>query len=129
MDSADQIWNRATQGGSFNPRRGDAALSAALSFHSLVMNGGVLHAFEVLSVEELDRARDGFAWLTLTDVANFLDVTGHTIAGTDEADDDALDALEVTTDDDYQILLPDDQALEDAFRQRLADDADAFNPL
>ena len=75
MDDADRIWNRATQGGGDEPREGDAALSAALAFHGLAMNGGVLHAFDVLSPEELGRARDGFAWLELSEVAQFLE--GH----------------------------------------------------
>ena len=114
MDDADQIWNRATQGGGDQPRKGGAALSAALAFHGLAMNGGVLHAYEVLGPEELGRARDGFAWLELSDVAQFLEDTAESIAATHWDDEDAVDALEASVDDRYELVLPSGQALEDA---------------
>ena len=130
MDAADDVWNRATQGGGDDPGEGDAALAAALAFHNPVMNGGVLHAFEVLSVQELGAAREGFAWLGLTDVSAFLDRTAATLADTDEGDDDAIDALEAAADEEYERLLPDDDAdVERAFRARLAERPDAFRPV
>jgi hypothetical protein len=129
MDDADQIWNRATQGGGDQPRAGDAALSAALAFHGLAMNGGVLHAYEVLSPEELGRARDGFAWLELSDVARFLEDTAQSIAETNWDDEDAVDALETNADDRYEMVVPHDQALEDAFRQQFATRREAFSPI
>ena len=129
MDDADQIWNRATTGGGPDPREGDAALSASLSFHGLAMNGGVLHAYEVLGPDELHRARDGFAWLALTDVPQFVEATAETISATDWDDEDAVDALERSADDGYEAVLPDDQALENAFRRRLAEQPEAFRPV
>lgn len=129
MDDADEIWNRATRGGGADPREGDAALSASLAFHSLAMNGGVLHAYEALPAEELGRARDGFAWLALTEVAQFLEATAQSIADTNWDDEEAVDALEASTDDAYEAVLPDDQALEEAFRSRLAEQPEAFNPI
>ena len=77
MDQADEIWNRATVGGGDTPREGDVALAASLAFHGLAMNGGVLHAFEVLSAEELGRARDGFTWLAMPEVAQFIEDTAR----------------------------------------------------
>ena len=109
MDAADQVWNRAAQGGGDNPREGDAALSAALAFHGLAMNGGVLHTYEVLGSEELGRARDGFLWLALPDVAQFIEVTAQSIAATNWDDEDAVDALEASADEQYDSLLPSDQ--------------------
>jgi len=129
MDDEDRIWNRATQGGGDQPRAGDAALSAALAFHGLAMNGGVLHAYEVLSAEELGRAREGFAWLELSDVAQFLEDTAQSIAATNWDDEDAVDALEASADDRYELVLPNDQALEDAFRRQFAMRRQAFNPI
>ncbi len=129
MDEADEIWNRATVGGGDTPRAGDVALAACLAFHGLAMNGGVLHAFEVLSAEELGRARDGFTWLAMPEVAQFMDDTARLIAETDWDDDHAGDAFEVSTDDTYDRVLPSDQALEDAFRRRLAERPDAFTPV
>jgi hypothetical protein len=129
MDDADRIWNRATHGGGDRPREGDAALSAALAFHGLAMNGGVLHAFEVLGPEELGRARDGFAWLELSDVAQFLEETAQLIAATNWDDEEAIDALEAGADDRYEVVLPNDQALEDAFRRRFATRREAFSQV
>ncbi len=129
MDDADQIWNRATSGGGPDPREGDAALAASLSFHSLAMNGGILHAYEVLSPEELQQARDGFAWLALTDVAQFVEATAETISATNWDDEEAVDALEASADDGYEEVLPDEEALENAFRGRLAEQPEAFRPL
>ena len=129
MDAADDVWNRATHGGGDDPGEGDAALAAALAFHGLVMNGGALHAFEVLSAQEVAAAGDGFAWLGLADVAAFVQRTADTLGATDEGDDEALDALEAATDEEYERLLPDDDAdVERAFRVRLAERPDAFRP-
>jgi hypothetical protein len=129
MDRADEIWNRATTGGGESPREGDIALAASLAFHGLVMNGGVLHAFEVLSAEELGRARDGFTWLGMPEVAHFLEDTARSIAETDWDDNDAGDALEASTDESYDRVLPSDQALEDAFRRLLAERPQSFDPV
>ncbi|WP_406830504.1 hypothetical protein ABEG17_00290 [Pedococcus sp. KACC 23699] len=128
MDDADEIWNRATRGGGNAPREGDIALAASLAFHGLAMNGGVLHAFEVLSEEELSRARNGFVWLALPEVARFMEDTAQQIGDTDMEDEDAADALEESADDSYEHALPSDQALEDAFRRQLAERPEAFHP-
>ena len=128
MDQADEIWNRATVGGGDAPREGDVALAASLAFHGLAMNGGVLHAFAVLSAGELGRARDGFTWLAMPEVAQFMEDTAQLIAETDWNDDHAGDALEASADDSYDRILPSDQALEEAFRRRLAERPEAFTP-
>lgn len=129
VDDAEEVWNRATTGGGTSPGEGDAALSAALAFHSLAMNGGVLHAYEVLTAEELGRARDGFAWLALTDVAAYLEATAQQIETTNWDDEAAVDTLEASAGDGYQALLPDDATLESAFRSRLAEHPEAFHAL
>lgn len=130
MDDADAIWNRATEGGGRRPRDGDTALAAALAFHGLAMNGGVLHAFEVLSAQELGGAHDGYAWLGLGEVAAFLQRTAAAIEATDWDDESAVEALEAESDAEYERLLPgDDSDVEAAFRARLAERPEAFAPL
>lgn len=129
MDEADEIWNRATVGGGDAPREGDVALAASLAFHGLVMSGGVLHAYEVLSAEELERAREGFMWLALPEVAQFMEDAARSIAEIDWDDDAAGDALEASTTDSYDRVLPSDQALEDAFRRQLDQRPEAFSPV
>lgn len=130
MDDADAIWNRATEGGGKRPREGDTALAAALSFHGLAMNGGVLHAFEGLSGAELGAAHDGYAWLGLGEVAAFIEQTAAAIEATDWDDESAVVALDAGTDAEYERLLPgDDDDVEAAFRARLAAEPEAFAPL
>src|SRR5690349_3763802 len=104
------------------------ALAASLAFHGLAMNGGVLRAFEVLTEDEPSRAREGFRWLALPDVAQFIEDTARQIADTDMEDEDAADALEESVDDSYEQALPTDQALEDAFRRQLVERPEAFHP-
>ena len=93
------------------------------------MNGGVLHTYEVLGSEELGRARDGFLWLALPDVAQFIEVTAQSIAATNWDDEDAVDALEASADEQYDSLLPSDQAVEDAFRRQFTTRPESFNPV
>lgn len=129
MDKAEKIWKRATRGGGKGPGEGDVALAAALAFHALARDGGVLHAFEGLSAKKLQRARDGFAFLQLPAVTGFIEDTAQSIADTSWDDEAAVEALETSTDEAYAALLPDDQHLKDALRARLAERPEAFSPL
>jgi hypothetical protein len=57
----DQIWNRAAlDSGGDSPLEGDQSLTDLLYFHGMAMNGGLGHAFEVLSDDEQAAAIDGF---------------------------------------------------------------------
>ena len=129
MDKAEKIWKRASRGGGRELGEGDTALAAALAFHVLVREGGVLHAFEGLSSRKLQRARDGFAFLQLPRVARFVEDTAQSIADTAWDDEGAVEVLESATSAAYAALLPDDQPLRDAFRARLAEQPEAFGPL
>jgi hypothetical protein len=58
VKDADLIWNRAAlEAGGIKPRRGDVAIVSLLYAHDLVMNGGVLHATELLNDDEFSAAR------------------------------------------------------------------------
>jgi hypothetical protein len=70
---ADQIWNRAAmEGGGDSPGPGDRALASLLLLHGLAMNGGIHHAIECVSEEELSAAIDGFRYFGLEDMAQWL---------------------------------------------------------
>lgn len=130
METSDHIWNRATEVEvAQGAREGDQALWSVLRFHGLAMNGGVLHAFEGLTATDLSRARDGFEWLGLPHVSAFMDRAADTITATDWSDDDAVDELEQSTDDEYYHLVPQDQVIEDAFRKRLSEAPAGFAPV
>ena len=65
----------------------------------------------------------------LADVAQFVEDTAQSIAATNWDDEDAVDALEASADDRYELVLPNDQALEDAFRRQFATSRQAFSPI
>lgn len=119
-DTETIIWNRAaTAGGGPNPRRGDTALSAALRLHTMVMSGGLDHALDVLTGEELTSAADGFRYLRLGDVAELVE---HALDAT--GDDDLLEEL----DDRYSALIPRDHVIGDQFEALLRQRPDDFAP-
>jgi len=98
-DTRTAIWNRAAMaGGGAAPGPGDAALSTVLSFHSLVMNGGLDHALDMLTPDDLRAAVDGYRYLGMDSVAIAEVVRGATAALSDE-DDDLLDELGARYDD------------------------------
>ena len=121
---ADRIWNRACQGGVANPRAGDSALSALLLFHSVAMNGGVLHAIESLSPDKLAAAQLGY---------NYFGVAGITalICSAQEViyQEQDLDDLEQKLDQDYWALVPDDGALVKSFEVHFNANAVEYSPL
>jgi uncharacterized protein YfdQ (DUF2303 family) len=69
------------------------------------------------------------AWLELSEVAQFLEDTAQSIAGTNWDDEDAVDALEASADDRYEVVLADDQALDDAVRRKFVTSREAFSPV
>lgn len=74
IDDETRIWNRAAlQKGGASPGEGDAALTAAIQFNGLAMNGGVVHAFEVLRGEELHAACAGFRYFGLDQAAALIE--------------------------------------------------------
>jgi hypothetical protein len=87
---------------------------AALAFHGLVMNGGVLHALEALPAEAVQAAIDAFEGAHLQPVARLIKQTRTQLA-TLPADDRRLDELELQSDSRYHELIASDQALEEVF--------------
>jgi hypothetical protein len=73
LSTADRVWNRAAlDAGGSPPREGDRALAALLLAHGMIMNGGVDHAVEALSAEELaafDSVPYAFALIELVETA------------------------------------------------------------
>jgi hypothetical protein len=123
---ADRVWNRATtlpSGSHLCP--GDLALKAILLAHGLIMNGGVLHALEVLAPEELEEARDGFCFYGLNEVAAFL--TSSQLAAREEPED--LGELEHRLDEAYASLIPCDSTIFAAFERHFGSNHTQYAPL
>lgn len=69
LTKADMIWNRACGENPLRALPGDRALTDLLYAHGLVMSGGVLHAKECMTNEELTDAEVGYRYFGLDDVA------------------------------------------------------------
>jgi hypothetical protein len=125
MTDADLIWNRAAtidlHGAA---QRGDRALWALLQVHGLTMNGGVLHAVEVLSAEALSAAGDGYRFFGLASVADLLERARQIF----EAGED-LENHESRLDTEYSRLIPDDSALCERFEEHFRLHPYDFAPL
>jgi len=98
------VWNRAAlENGGPSARAGDRALAAAVLAHGLVMNGGVAHALESLSAEEVEQACAGFERFGFVALADLFR------RGVAEDDEEA----ELAADAEYWKHMPTDQPLMD----------------
>lgn len=116
LSREDEIWNRAAmKAGGQNPAEGDVHLASALRLHSLAMNGGVLHALQVLTDQQRRAAIDGYRYFGFHKVADLL---SEPFADTDE-DDTRLENA-------YSIEIPLDETLFNAFCAKYAVEPAAF---
>jgi hypothetical protein len=79
------------------------------------MNGGVHHAIEMLSDDEIRAAISGFGFYSLAPVGRLLEKA------------QTLD--EETANRQYWALIPDDEAIDRRFRVTFRSSPDAFAPL
>jgi hypothetical protein len=148
MNKATQIWNRALDDyGLERSSLGDNALAAMLLAHGLAMNGGVLHAVEVMDEAQLAAAKTGYRFFGLEPVADLLsrakDALGCETGDSLERErcavgdidvvlleeDDYLSVLEPQMDSEYARYIPDDSALFERFERQLAANPDDFTGL
>jgi len=124
LTKVDLIWNRACQGDVTALMSGDRALAAMLVLHGLAMNGGVLHAVECVSLQELADAKSGYRFFGFDDVAAMFEDAGLLAA----ADGDRA-SIEADLDKRYFALVPDDSALFERFAAHLRHSPSEFAPL
>ena len=125
MSEADRIWNRAAmEGGGCNPSSGDRALAALLNAHGLVMNGGVLHAVELLHPTELSAAESGYREFSLDAVVKLLEKARTAFEANEH-----LDSWESQLDSEYTKLIPDDSFLFSRFEEWFHLNPGDFSPL
>lgn len=128
LSTLDRIWNRAAafrETDQLSP--GDRALSHMLLAHGLAMNGGVLHALEALSPEELEQARKGYEYFGLSEVAALF-MAADAASSNDELDLRS-DELEQELDERYSRLVPSDATLIAAFNSNFKSNPSEFAPL
>ena len=126
LTEADMIWNRACGGDPLRSLRGDRALADLLRAHGLAMNGGVLHAVECLTAEELTDAEAGYRFFGLAEVASLLSRARKLFEAADDAD---LENHEQQLDGQYAVLIPSDTSLVECFERRLKSNPSDFEPL
>jgi hypothetical protein len=114
LSPEDAIWNRACNGHSSSAYRGDHALASLLHAHGLAMNGGVLHAVECLTPEELTNAKAGFLFYGIESASSTL-ALAETILNTGE--DPEIHESEL--DQNYSDAIPNDEFLVSIFRNHL----------
>ena len=119
LSKQDQIWNRAAlEAGGSSPAVGDIALANLLMAHGLIMNGGVEHAIECLSRDELADSIAGFKYFGFLAAANVLSQPPSNMEDSEELLNSA-----------YWQAVPDDSALAHAFHLKLLATPDAFSAI
>jgi len=116
--SIEDVWNRAAmqQLGSL-PAPGDRALADLLRLHSLVMSGGVLHALEMCTPDEVAAAAHGFSYFELEEAADVLRwVQDEAKSHDPDGEFDFWEALELDANARYDAAVPTDAVIGAAFR-------------
>jgi hypothetical protein len=121
---ADLIWNRACEGNAASPLSGDRALEAMVAFHSVAMNGGVLHALEHVGPDGLEDAESGYRFFDLDGVADLLGEAKSILKLGDD-----LDVWEAELDRRYSALAPADPTLVACLENALRRTPSEFAPF
>lgn len=124
LTESDTIWNRACGEEPLRVLPGDRALADLLYAHGLAMNGGVLHAVECMTAEELSDAQAGYRFYGFDDVASLL----SRARGIFDAVDD-LGSHEQRLDGEYAHFVPSDSFLVERFQIRLKSNPSDFASL
>lgn len=120
---ATEIWNRATRGGTAT-RPGDAALTAILEFDGLANNGGLSHACDVLTDQELTAAEAGYRYLQMPAVAEMI-VEARALSGENPDHDEPFDRLEAG----FFDLIDHGKVTDRQFETMLRERRDDFAPV
>lgn len=120
------VWNRACEGASDSALAGDRALASLLLLHGLTMNGGLLHAVEVLTGPAAEAAKEGFRFFGLGAAADAVGWAHDAFVALDMDDFDAAERLEEEANRRYYEAVPDDSILERHFRSQFARRPEVF---
>jgi hypothetical protein len=124
LTESNMIWNRACGENPLRGLPGDRALADLLHAHGLAMNGGLFHAVECLTAEELSDSEAGYRFFGLDDVATLLSRARVIF----EVGDD-LESHEQKLDGEYAHIIPSDSSLVDRLEERLKSSPSDFAPL
>jgi hypothetical protein len=124
LTEADLVWNRACLANWAAVLPGDRALRAMVTFHSVAMNGGVVHAVEYFKSDELDDAESGYGFFGLERVAALLNEARSILKTADD-----LSSWEAELDRRYYAIVPDDSLLVAQFEAIFRRGPSEFAPI
>lgn len=125
LSVADQVLNRAAmRAGGDAPGPGDQALASLLLFHGLAMTGGIHHAIDSVSSEELLAAINGFSYFGLKEMAEWLQS-----ASSDPLLKEWTEDTETSAIFRYSKLIPSDAYLAERFEAIYLDRPPEFAAL
>jgi hypothetical protein len=124
LTKAEMIWNRACGEDPLRSLPGDRALADLLRAHGLVMNGGVLHAVECLTANELSDAEMGYRFYGLGGVDSLLSRARRIFESAED-----LESHEQQLDRQYADMIPTDTSIVARFKERLESNPWDFSPL
>lgn len=121
---ADKVWNRACIGPECASMHGDSALEAMIHFHSVAMNGGVLHSIGCWSSDELEAIKNGYRYFGIDEISELIAAAQAALQkGVDE------EVLEETLDRDYAARVPEDATLVHVFEAHYKSNPESYAPL
>jgi hypothetical protein len=124
LTKADLVWNRACLADGATELPGDRALEAMVTFHGVAMNGGVLHALQHFSSDELEDARSGYRFFDLERAAALLDEWKLILKTSTD-----LSLWEAELDRRYYAIVPDDSVLFAHFESIFRRSPSEFAPI
>jgi hypothetical protein len=95
----------------------------------MAMNGGVVHAVEGLTADELARAIEGYRFFGLDEVADLVAHVARQASDVDPDDVDAAERLELESNERFYALVRDDEAVAEAFRAHFHEHPEAYAPV
>ncbi len=110
--------------GGADPSPGDTALSSVLCAHGYLMNGGVSHALELLSEDELNSAVAGYRFYGFPEVSDLL-IRASKLLASGTATDSGEDALN----SEYSRFIPADSTLVERFESHFEASPHAYAPV
>jgi hypothetical protein len=120
-DEATIIWNRACWSDAESlTRQGDRALSALLTLHGWIMNGGVYHGVKEVQADRVQAGIDGYRFFGFDKAASFLEKARL-------MDDEELGSMERRVDREYAKLTGSDSGIGARFRQHFEKHRDLYD--
>ena len=109
--------------GGSDPSPGDTALASVLYAHGYIMNGGVMHAIELMTRDELESGIAGYRFYDFPSISDLLIRARQLLESESLTDSD-----EQMLDADYLRFIPTDEALVYRFEKHYEANPNDYSP-